>query len=143
MKSRLIFAAILVAVALGFYYVTIKPTQTSSHGITRKRLERLRESLTPPEIAPPPLPVPVVSMPQIPPPSLLEQPIVLPPVLPRRDTRRPSPPLEVPIQTGTTIDFSIGAPTVRSGGKDQDALDRALREMAEATKETTFPPTKK
>jgi hypothetical protein len=28
-------------------------------------------------------------------------------------------------------------------GKDQEALDRALKEMAEATKNVTFPPPKK
>ena len=50
---------------------------------------------------------------------------------------------EVPIQDTATIDFSIGAPVVRSGGKDQEALDKALKEMAEATKDVSFPPTKK
>ena len=47
---------------------------------------------------------------------------------------------EVPIQDGATIDFSIGAPVVRSGGPDTEALDRALKEMADATKNVTFPP---
>ena len=45
---------------------------------------------------------------------------------------------EVPIQNAATIDFSTGAPVVKMHGKDQDALDRALKEMVEATKGTTF-----
>jgi hypothetical protein len=50
--------------------------------------------------------------------------------------------MEVPIQDGATIDFSFDGPVVKSGGEDQAALDRALREMAEATKDTKFPPSR-
>ena len=42
---------------------------------------------------------------------------------------------EVPIQNQATIDFSTGAPVVRVHGKDQDALEAALKEMAEVTKD--------
>lgn len=64
-----------------------------------------------------------------------------PPVAIRREDPAPAP-LEVPIQNGATIDFSTGAPHVRMQGKDKEALDKALRDMAEATKETSFPPRK-
>ncbi len=140
MKSRIIWAVVVLAALAGFYYTTIRQTQTPSPGISRQRLEKLRDAPLP-QIAPPPLPTPDMTMPVIPPP-VLNQPIVFPPVVGRRERSRP-PALEVPIQEGATIDFSIGAPVVRSGGKDQEALDKALRDMAEATKGTTFPPTKK
>jgi hypothetical protein len=42
-----------------------------------------------------------------------------------------------------TIDFSTGAPMVKGFGKDQEALDKALKEMAEATKDVKFAPPKK
>ena len=61
--------------------------------------------------------------------------IVPPPIVP--------PDLTVPIQDGATIDFSIGAPIIRSGGSDGDALDQALQEMSEATQNTRFAPTPK
>ena len=54
--------------------------------------------------------------------------------------RLAAPPPEVPIQDGATLDFSIGAPVVRSGGADTEALARALKEMEEATKNATFEP---
>lgn len=139
MKSRLIWAAVLIAAMAGFYYMTIRPANNSGPSFTRKRspLNHLR----PAEIPPPPLPEPVVTMPEIPPP-VLNQPLNVPAVATRRESRTPTP-VEVPIQPGATIDFSIGAPVVRSGGKDDEALDRALKEMAEAAKDVTFPPTKK
>ncbi len=141
MKSRILWAVVVLAALAGFYYTTIRPMRTPAPdaGFARK-LRKLRE-VPPPEIAPPPLPMPVVSMPTIALPPL-NQTIVVPPVSTRREDRRPTR-MEVPIQEAATIDFSIGAPVVRSGGQDQEALDKALREMAEATKNTTFPPTKK
>jgi hypothetical protein len=42
---------------------------------------------------------------------------------------------EVPIQNQATIDFSTGAPVIKMHGKDQDALDAALKEMAEVVKD--------
>ncbi|HUR59209.1 MAG TPA: hypothetical protein VM029_15945 [Opitutaceae bacterium] len=51
--------------------------------------------------------------------------------------------LVVPIQDQATIDFSIGAPVVRSGGADTEALERALKQMDEATKDIQFVPKKK
>ncbi len=135
MKSRIIWAVVLLAAAAGFYVVTIQPTRTHSPGFSRKR-PPLRD-LKPPEIAVPKLPEPVIAMPALTPP-LLNQPIKTPPVVARREPRA-APPPEVPIQDNATIDFSTGAPQVRVQGKDAEALDRALREMAEATKGATFP----
>lgn len=140
MKSRIIWAVVVLAALAGFYYTTIHPMRTPAPdaGFARK-LQRLRDA-PPPQIPPPPLPEPVMSTPALAPP-LLPQPLVLPPVV-RREDRKPMK-MEVPIQNSATIDFSIGAPVVRSGGKDQEAIDKALREMAEATKDITFPATKK
>ena len=42
---------------------------------------------------------------------------------------------EVPIQNQATIDFSTGAPVVRTHGKDQDALEKALKEMSDVIKD--------
>jgi hypothetical protein len=140
MKSRLIWAAVLLAAVAGFYYTTIRPTNTPAPGLARKA--RALKKVPAPEIPPPPLPEPVMSMPAIPLPDL-NQPIVIPPLMPRREERKPMRPLDVPIQDNATIDFSIGAPVVRSGGKDQEALDKALKEMADAVKDVTFPPAKK
>jgi hypothetical protein len=42
----------------------------------------------------------------------------------------------VPIQNNATIDFSTGYPQVRAHGKDQDALDAALKEIADVEKGT-------
>jgi hypothetical protein len=134
MKSRIIWAVIVLAAVVGFYVVTIKPTQTHSPGFSRKR-PPLRDLK--PEIAPPPLPQPIVSMPVIAPPTVA--PISIPPVGATRETRRVARP-EVPIQDNATIDFTYGSPQVRVQGKDQEALDRALKEMADAVKDVTFPP---
>jgi len=47
---------------------------------------------------------------------------------------------DVPIQNGVTLDFSYGTAQVKTQGEDQAALDRALKEIAEATKDTVFAP---
>jgi hypothetical protein len=104
--------------------------------VNRREIDRAFKDFKPPTIPPPPLPEVVIALPKLPPPQP-PRPIVAP-----RNDPVPGPPL-VPIQDGATIDFSHGAPMVKKQGKDQEALDRALREMAEATKGTTFPPTKK
>ena len=140
MKSRIIWAVVVLAAIAGFYFTTIRPTQTSSPGFSRRR-PPLRD-LQPPPIAPPPLPAPNRTVPTLSPPPLAN---AVPPKAPvggRRDDRKPTR-MEVPIQDQATIDFSIGAPVVRSDGKDKEALDKALQEMADATKNVTFPPTKK
>ncbi len=137
MKSRLIWAAVVLAAAVGFYFVTIRPAmRDEAPRVNRRQLDRAFKDFKMPEITPPRLPEVVVTTPTIPPPS-----IARPIVAPRND---PVPgPLEVPIQDGATIDFSLGAPMVKRQGKDQEALDRALKDMADATKDVTFPPSKK
>lgn len=94
------------------------------------------------------IPIPPAPAIEVPPVQLTPvqlQPVQLPPL------RLPPPPREplvitqqvIPIQNNATIDFSIGAPVVRSDGADKEALERSLREMADATKDISFPPTPK
>ena len=134
MKSRIIWAAVVLAAIVGFYFTTIRPaSQGPGPRLDRRKINR---DFKAPEIAPPPLPEVVIATPTIAPPVL-----PIPIVAPRND---PVPgPLEVPIQHGATLDFSTGTAMVKRQGKDQEAMDRALKEMAEATKNTTFPPAKK
>jgi hypothetical protein len=83
------------------------------------------------DLKPPALPAiepPALVIPEIP---TFKLPVVPPP--PRSDPIPGRP--EVPIQNQATIDFSTGAPVVRVHGKDQDALEAALKEMAEVTKD--------
>ncbi len=49
---------------------------------------------------------------------------------------------EVAIQEGKTIDFSKGTPEIRDTPEDRAALEKAKREMDEATKDVVFAPTK-
>ncbi|MSU50114.1 MAG: hypothetical protein EXS37_13690 [Opitutus sp.] len=141
MKSRIIWAVVVLAAVAGFYYTTIRPANRSSPGFSRKHPPGRNLPPTP-EIPAPPLPTPVISTPTLTPPPLPNLSNTLPPIAVKRDDRKPLR-TELPIQDKTTIDFSTGAPVVRSGGKDQQDLERALREMAEATKNAAFPPTKK
>ena len=50
------------------------------------------------------------------------------------------PKTEVPIEDGKTIDFTGGVPVVKDSASEKAAMDRALKEMADATKNVTFPP---
>jgi hypothetical protein len=137
MKSRIIWIAVVLLAAAGFYFVTIRPaSQGTAERVNRREVNRAFKDFKMPEIPPPKLPELVIATPTILPPTR-----PAPIVAPRND---PVPgPLEVPIQDGATIDFSQGAAMVRVQGKDQEALDRALKEMAEAAKNVTFPGTKK
>ena len=131
MKSRLIWTAVLIAAIAGFYFATIRPAlRTPEPGPDRRRVDREFRAFEPPPIPPPPLPEPRMPSLTLPPPGTV-----------LRNDPVPGPP-EVPIQNGATIDFSTGAPHVRMQGKDQEALEKALRDIAEATKEVTFPPWK-
>ncbi len=141
MKSRIIWAAVVLAAIAGFYYATIGTTQRSSTPTFSRKRPPL-QNLQPPEIAPPPLPTPTFATTELSPPPLSTPSLATPAVGAKRADRKPMR-MEVPIQDNASIDFSIGAPVVRSGGKEQEALDKALKEMAEATKEVSFPPTKK
>ena len=138
MKSRIFWVAVVLATVAGFYFVTIRPAmQGTPERVNRRQVDRDFKDFKLPQIAPPPLPEVVIATPKISLPPARPVPIVAP----RND---PVPgPLEVPIQDGKTIDFSTGAPVIRMQGMDQEALERALKEMAEATKDVTFPPKKK
>ena len=57
----------------------------------------------------------------------------------QRASRQPA---FVPIQDGKTLDFSSGHAVVKDTPEDRAALERALKEMDEATKDVTFPATK-
>lgn len=139
MKARLFWIAVMLLAGGAFYFATIRPLLTPPPGpprINRKDLTEFR----PAPIPAPPLPAPLLEMPVLVPalPATLT-----PATIGRRDDRA-SPPLEVPIQNGATIDFSLGSPMVRSQGADQAALEKALKEMADATKDVQFgPPAKK
>lgn len=134
MKSRLIWGAVLFAAFAAFYYVTIRPALTPAperpHGPVGARtplVPQHRPSFDLPEsVLNASIPTPVFPTP----PEVKFR--VEPPALK----------MEVPIQDGATIDFSIGAPVVRSGGDDQLAIEKALKEMEAATKDTKFAPTK-
>lgn len=52
----------------------------------------------------------------------------------------PAPAREVAIEDGKTIDFSTGAADIRATPADQTAINAALREMQEATKNISFEP---
>lgn len=133
MKSRIIWIAVVIAAMAGFYLVTIRPSLKPAPA---KFNRRMMNDIRPPEIPPPELPAPFVQMPEIPLPS----PGSIQPDATFSDNRQPMR-MEVPIQNRATIDFSIGAPVVRSNPEDLEALDKALKEMAEATKGVKFAPT--
>jgi hypothetical protein len=135
MKNRLLWVAVVIAASVGFYFAMVKPAiNPTPPPVTMEDLKKMKP---PPQLPPPELPAPVISEVVLAPPVL--QPIALPAVR----TVVPPTKLEVPIQDRTTIDFSTGAPQIRVQGKDAEALDQALKEMAEATKDISFSPTKK
>ena len=45
----------------------------------------------------------------------------------------------VPVQDGKTVDFSSGKPVIKDGAADKAALDAAVKEIDEASKDVTFP----
>jgi hypothetical protein len=133
MKSRIIWLAVVFAAMAGFYYTTIRPAMTPTSPRFNKRMIR---EFQPPDLMMPPIPNPRVDFPEV---NL--PPVRLPPlVVTERRERPPASSPEVPIQSGATIDFSLGSPVVRSQAEDQAAMDKALREMNEAVKEITFEP---
>ncbi len=133
MKSRIIWLVVVFAAMAGFYYTTIRPALTPTSPRFNKRMIR---DFQPPDLAMPPLPHPRVDFPEV---SL--PPVRLPPLIVSERRERPSATSpEVPIQNGTTIDFSIGAPVIRAQADDQAAMDKALREMNDAVKDVTFEP---
>ena len=49
----------------------------------------------------------------------------------------------VAIQDRKTIDFSSGKPVVKDSAKDKAIIDKAVKEMDDATKDISFAPTPK
>ena len=122
MKTRLLWALILSVGITALYFGIARPHIST---IPKEILDPMAD-LKPP--APPPIEPPTLVIPEIPT-------LTLPAV---RAAPRSDPILgrsEVPIQNQATIDFSTGAPVVRRHGKDQEALEAALKEMAEVTKD--------
>jgi hypothetical protein len=56
----------------------------------------------------------------------------------RRFEAKPPPPVDLTKHDGKTIDFSSGKPVVKDTPEDRAALEKAQKEMAEATKGVTF-----
>jgi hypothetical protein len=131
MKSRLLLLAIVAVGAAALYFGLTQPHVSTIPKEVRDPLADLRP------VPPPPLEMPALEIPPLP--------VISLPPLPAPTARRdPSPPRpEVPIQNNATIDFSTGYPHVRAHGKDQDALDAALREIADVEKRTGFEAKKK
>ena len=122
MKTRLLWTLILSVGMAALYCGIVRPQVSSIPKEIRSPLADLKPA------APPPLELPPLVIPEIP---ALIPPLIRP--MPRTDPILGRP--EVPIQDQATIDFSTGAPVVKRHGKDQDALDIALREIAEVTKD--------
>ena len=61
---------------------------------------------------------------------------------PTAPTTETNPLPDVAIQEGKTIDFSSGKPEIRDTPEDRAALEKAKREMDEATQDIVFTPTK-
>ncbi len=132
MKSRIIWGAIVLAAFVAFYWATLRPMMQSAAPsrpagdrvplMTNRPTFPLPKEFETATIPTPKLPVPPIVSIRVDPPALK--------------------PPDIPIQNASTIDFSTGAPVVRSGGADDAALDKALKEMAEATKNIEFPATK-
>ena len=120
MKTRLLWTLILSVGIAALYCGLVRPQVSSIPKEVRDPIADLKPA------PPPPLEPPALVIPEIP--------TRIPPIRPlsRNDPILDRP--EVPIQNQATIDFSTGAPMVRVHGKDQDALDAALKEMAEVTK---------
>ncbi len=122
MKTRLLWALILSVGITALYFGIARPHVSSIPQDVLDPMADLKPS------APPPIEAPALVIPEIPTVTL--------PVLPARPRSDlvPRPP-EVPIQNQATIDFSTGAPHVRMHGKDQEALDAAIREMTDVAKD--------
>lgn len=135
MKSRLLVLAIVIAALVGFYYVTIQPMFEPA---LPRYGRKINKEFRPESIPMPALPEPKIEVPTIP----LPMPAVVVPQGHPVAAKKVQLPPEVPIQDGTTLDFSLGPnPILRTQGDDKAALDKALKEMAEAVKDIEFPPT--
>ena len=120
MKTRLLWIAIATVGFAALYFGITRPHVSSIPRHLRDPIADLKPTVVP-SLEPPLLvmpPAPAFTLPPI------KAPVRFDPILSRP---------EVPLQNAATIDFSIGAPVVKVQGKDQDALDAALKEIAEAT----------
>jgi len=45
------------------------------------------------------------------------------------------------VTEGKTVDFSSGKPVIKDSTEDQAAIDAAMKDIAEASKDVTFGPT--
>lgn len=133
MKFRLLWPvlAVLMVAAMFYFYRGNPAGSKAGPGVRSPTTKRV------PLEAPPPA-VPLVA---VEPPVMTAHAITAPPVQLPAPPRQVAPEMAIPIQDRATIDFSIGAPVVRSGGSDAEALEKALRQMEEATKNISFPPT--
>ena len=137
MKNRLLWLAVVLGACAGFYFAMVKPALEPKR-LPSVTIEDLKKMRPPPPLPPPELPRPVITEPVIPPPVI--KPIALP--APQTGAAASSKPI-VPIQNGATIDFSYGAPHIKLQGKDAEELEKALKEIQEATKDRTFEPAKR
>ena len=121
MKTRLLWIAIAVVGLAALYFGIARPPVSTVPRNLRDSMTDLRPPLVP-SLEPPALVIPPTPTVKLPP---LKSAVRFDPI--------PGPP-EVPIQNGATIDFSTGAPVIKMQGKDQEALDAALKQMAEVAK---------
>ena len=120
MKTRLLWIAIAMVGLTALYFGITQPNVSSIPRYLRDPVADLKPT-TVPALEPPALVMPPTPVFRLPP---IKAPARTDPILSRP---------ELPLQNAATIDFSIGAPVVKMQGKDQDALDAALTEIAEAT----------
>src|SRR5690606_13476199 len=111
-KTRLLWTLILGVGLTALYFGITQPHVSTLPSEFHEDIDDLKPA------APPPLEMPELVIP--------ETPTLTLPVLPavRQPDPMPGPP-EVPIQNEATIDFSTGAPVIRTHGKDQEALESA------------------
>jgi hypothetical protein len=133
MKDRLLWLAILAVGLTALYCGIMRPQTSSIPSDLREEMADLKPTTMIPPIEPPALVIPPIPNLSITLPAFT--PPVFRPVL--RDDPIPGRP-EVPIQPNATIDFSTGAPVVKTFGKDKEALEAAINEMAEAAKGARF-----
>ena len=124
MKTRLLWTLILATAAPALYFGITRPHVSSIPTNLRESIDDLKPVV-------PPIELPALAIPELPTLTIPVLPPIRPPVRSDPAVSRP----EVPIQNQATIDFSTGAPVVRTHGKDQDALESALKEMSDVLKD--------
>lgn len=129
----LILALLGVGAAARWWIGAPKPVegrfQLDSPQAARRQAERAATiaALEPPPAA-------VVPAPQLPTPTL-----PAPRRIPHTVSENIAPTrIITPIQDRTTIDYSLGAPQLKNSAADTDALERALKQIEEATKDAKF-----